>query len=347
MGPGAGFPCVRKPKTANTRRRHQSDTSGIGRGILRSGVRVIGVFVGTPSPRHGSVKPEERPCGSVPERYENDRFFAAQGLVHPAPASIPEDVFYSGPRPAPETSLTTRLTASPFRFAAALFLVGWAGILFQASFLQQVVFGAPVFEEFAKFGLALLVASVLSLRAPWLLIPLAWVSGGAFGYMEHHVTYPEEDVFSYGERIAFHATTAGLSMAVFCALRDAPDTRALWATTALSTLLHWANNFGAVVLGLSGVFVPQVHLMGLGWSLLMTTLALVLTVPAFLALRLFRERVHRSLGEMVPRLGLEHPPATAVAAAPAPPVFQEPAREPPSPEEAHPTVRDDRDGPRQ
>lgn len=271
----------------------------------------------------------------MPERYENDRFFAAPSLGH-APASIPEEVFYAGPRPAPETSLTTRLTASPFRFAAALFLVGWAGILFQASFLQQVVFGAPVFEEFAKFGLALLVGATLGLRAPWLLIPLAWLSGGGFGYMEHHVTYPDEDLFSYGERIAFHATTAGLSMAVFCALRDAPDTRALWATTALSTLLHWANNFGAVVLGLGGVLVPGAEMVGLGWSLLLTVLALVVTVPAFLALRRFRERVHEALGGMVPRLGLEPPPPTALVVAPEAAAA---ADEAPALEAPHPAAR--------
>lgn len=200
-----------------------------------------------------------------PRRVPNAAFFA-ESSGNPPPASVPEDVFYAGPRPEPEPGLALRTARTPLRFGIVIFLVGWAGILFQASFLQQVVFGAPVFEELAKFGPALVVAALVGARSTWIRLPLAWASGAAFGVFEHFTTYPDEVVYMFVDRVAFHAGTTGLSMLFFGVFDAMPDVRARWASTALPTLLHWANNFGAVVLAFASAATPLALQGAVLWS---------------------------------------------------------------------------------
>jgi len=65
----------------------------------------------------------------------------------------------------------------PLVFASLLFLLGWIGIFAQRGFLRQLVVGAPVFEEFAKLGLALAVVTLLRVRPVWLRLPFGWASG--------------------------------------------------------------------------------------------------------------------------------------------------------------------------
>lgn len=239
----------------------------------------------------------------VRDRVDNEVFFANPDAPR-REASIPEAVFYAGRhRPPTEVPLATRAAATPLRFAAVLFLVGWAGILFQAQFLQQVVIGAPVFEELAKLGPALLVVLAIRARSLWIRLPLAWISGAAFGVMEHYVTYSAEPLASFAQRIAFHALAPGVSILVYGAVESLPDVRARWASTIPATLLHWANNFMAIVLGIGGVFLalPD-EALGLGISTIVVAALVVLTIAGMVSRERFEARVRRILDTVTPRL---------------------------------------------
>ena len=236
-----------------------------------------------------------------PARYDNARFFGDHARSG-GPASIPESVFYAGERPPPDVSLATRTALTPLRFSLVVFLVGWAGILFQASFLHQVVFGAPVFEELAKVGLALVVAHALRLRSFGVRLVLAWASGAAFGILEHLTTYSDEEAWLYAGRVVFHAGTAGLSMAFYQAFERMEDVRARWATTVVPTLLHWANNFAAVVLAVASLALPVADVVSLAWATLVTACVLVLTAVALASPERFRATSRDLLRRFVPSL---------------------------------------------
>lgn len=133
-------------------------------------------------------------------------------------------------------------------------LAGFVGIfLRRLDPLLQLVAGAPIFEEFFKFGLALTVASILPLRSrvPRFVIALAW--GAGFGVFEHWLTYPDEPVEALRFRVAFHAATPGLSMAAYDAVASLPDVRARWFSTLPATVFHAINNIGALIFGLAGL----------------------------------------------------------------------------------------------
>lgn len=245
---------------------------------------------------------EEIPAAPLPARYDNDQFFGDR-LRPQALAVVPEDLFYGGaPRPPAEMPLALRTSLTPLRFALVLFLVGWAGILFQAGFFQQVVVGAPVFEEMAKVGLALLPVVLLRIRGMWLRVPFGLASGAGFGIMEHYTTYGDEPGWMFAGRVLFHATTAGLSMAFYDAFEDAGDPRARWATTAVPTLFHWANNFGAVVFGFGALALPLLDPVGTGWATLVTVSVTFLLLVALAAPGRFRARSRDVLLRAMPRL---------------------------------------------
>jgi hypothetical protein len=252
------------------------------------------------------------------EAIDNDAFFPTPPpLTWPpratgGPRSIPEEVFYGAPRPAEAASeepFTARFARNTLGFAGLLFLMGWIGILAQRGVLRQLVVGAPVFEEMAKLGLALVVVALLRLRRVWLRWPLAWASGAGFGVLEHYLTYAGEPAFGFAERVAFHAGACGLSMTIFWLVEPLPDPRVRWGSTLASTLLHWANNFGSVAIGVASVFVGGGDALGLGWSLLVTgaTFAATFVVAAQ------RERLRPLARQEAARL---FPPLPTAARAP-------------------------------
>lgn len=249
----------------------------------------------------------------VRERYSNDVFFAGVRRTGEQPV-VPEGVFYAGrARPAAEPGFLDRATATPLRFALVLFLAGWVGILFQRSLFQQIVFGAPVFEEIAKFGPALLVATLLRARTAWVRLPLAWIFGGAFGVIEHFVTYVEEPMWIYAERVVFHAASTGLSMLVYGALDPLPDARARWGSTVPSTLLHWAFNFGGIVLGLGSAFLPIGDAVSGGYAVLVSGAIVAATLWALVDRAGFEARVRTIFERAVPRLGWKSSTAPSTA----------------------------------
>lgn len=239
----------------------------------------------------------------VRERVPNEMFFAGWA-PRAAPPVVPEHVFYAGrTRPPLDVPVATRAAATSLRFGIVLFLVGWAGILFQASFLQQVVFGAPVFEELAKVGLPIALVALLRIRSLALRMLLAWASGAAFGLMEHYVTYVTEDTVGFVERVLFHTASPGLSMLFYDAYESLDDVRSRWAATVPATMVHWANNFGAVALGF-GTIVGIPDVIGLVWSGLLTAVLLAATLGALLVMDDFRANARAWLEEAMPRLGL-------------------------------------------
>lgn len=217
-----------------------------------------------------------------PEEIPNDVFFmarAARAHAHKrVPASVPEEVFYDeARRPAAETPLVVSAAQRPLAFGGLLFLLGWLGILAQRSALRQIVVGAPVFEEMAKFGLALALVALLGLRHIFARLPFAWVSGLGFGVLEHFLSYGDEPWYGLAVRAAFHAGTCGLSMAAFCVLEPILDVRARWGATLASSLLHWANNFAAIVVALVSLAAPSAEFVGELWSTVVVILAYVAT----------------------------------------------------------------------
>lgn len=249
----------------------------------------------------------------------NDEFFVAAPATHAAhvaaaqrarrAVSVPEDVFYGDARRPPvELPLILRAAVRPLAFGGFLFLLGWLGILAQRSAIRQVVVGAPVFEEMAKFGLALVVVSALGARHLLARLPFAWLSGLGFGIFEHFLSYSDESVYSLAVRAAFHAGTCGLSMSVFSVLEPLEDVRARWGSTLVSSLLHWANNFAAIVLALVSVATPGADIVGDVWS----TIVVVLAFGATIVVVTNRERLERAARAMLGRL---LPPLTGTAEA--------------------------------
>jgi RsiW-degrading membrane proteinase PrsW (M82 family) len=146
-----------------------------------------------------------------------------------------------------------RFTRTQARLAATLALTGLVAVFVkQVPLGGQIVLGAPLFEEFLKVGLALLPAAALHVRTLWVRLPLALAVGAGFGALEHWLSYPDEGGLVLYGRIAFHALTAGLSMAVLHGLRGA-DNRLGLACTLPSSFLHAANNTAALWLLLYGV----------------------------------------------------------------------------------------------
>lgn len=250
------------------------------------------------------------------ERFPNDVFFGTTRAGRRVVPSIPAEAFFLGARPPPQAPLAARLAATPFRFGAACFLVGWAGVVFQAGFFQQVVFGAPVFEELAKLGAPLMLVAWLGARNAWARQPYALLSGAAFGVFEHYLTYFAEEPVFFAGRVAFHAATAGLSMAVFGLVEEARDPRARWVTSAPSTLLHWANNFAAILLGAATLVAPAAEAVAVAWSVFVTLTVCGLLVVALVSPQRVRAMVFDALRASVPRLGLDRQGDGVVAAPP-------------------------------
>lgn len=218
-------------------------------------------------------------------------------------ASIPDAAFYGDERPPGEPGLAVRWASRPLAFGASLFLLGWLGILIQRSFLQQLVVGAPVFEEFAKFGLALVVVQALRAKHVVARLPYAWLSGLGFGVLEHFVSYGGEEWLTLVIRAGFHAATTGLSMAAYSIVEPLPEVRARWLSTLLSTVLHWSNNFGVVLALVVGVFIPLSDQVVLGWSVGLIVAAVGLTLAMVGGEATFRARAESEIRRLLPPLG--------------------------------------------
>lgn len=207
-----------------------------------------------------------------------------------------------------------RMTRTDLRLAVTLSVAGFVAVFVkQVPVGGQIVFGAPLFEEFLKVGVALLPWAALGVRSLWLRLPTAGLVGAGFGVLEHYVSYSTEpQAFLFG-RMLFHGLTAGLSMAVLHGLQGT-DRRLLLLCTMPSTFLHAANNSAAVSLALATFVLPlddaaieKISLSVAGGFLAVLALQ-CLTWPFWMPR--YRAFVHRWA---LPRL---RPPGSAIPATP-------------------------------
>jgi hypothetical protein len=174
------------------------------------------------------------------------------------PDRVPSDRFFTADA-GESTSPLTRWAEDPVRHAGVLTVLGVFGVFFeQSNVFFQIVIGAPVFEELLKFGVALGVVALLRIDSRVVLFVLALASGAGFGIMEHYVTYPDEAVEALRFRVAFHGGSCAMSAAAYGAIRESVDLHARWAVTLPASVVHWANNFVALAVGLTSIASGEV-----------------------------------------------------------------------------------------
>lgn len=139
-------------------------------------------------------------------------------------------------------------------FGLSALAFGVAGTLFAGStFLEKIAVVAPIFEEYAKLGLALLVLTALGLSRGASAYALGILSGVSFGLLEHHVTYSAEAQAMFVVRVLFHALAAGLSALIYVHLRQREDLApgVAWFAIAPAALVHAANNVSAIAIAIA------------------------------------------------------------------------------------------------
>ncbi len=221
------------------------------------------------APRSDRPKPFHPPSKPVGGHIDADLFYDANvvGIEVPDDEPIPPEWKLLPDREHP----LPRLARNPFALGGILFGLGFFTVFVdQAPFLVQVVLGAPIFEEFVKFGLALLLGLLfialmggLATRERWrhrawllVMLPAALAIGAGFGILEHAVSYSEEDTFGEFWRIGFHATSTGLSMVTLYAVASWRDPRVRWFAPLPSIIIHYANNASAVLLSILSIAAP-------------------------------------------------------------------------------------------
>lgn len=157
------------------------------------------------------------------------------------------------PYPKPTTIGETAMSPAYLGLACTVFGL-WA-VLFVGVAIQRVVVVAPVFEELLKFGIALIVGSVLFDRSLVARVGVAIVVGSLFGVAEHATTYPAEADATYLFRTAFHATTAALSVSTYTLFEVQGESRLCWIAPVYSILLHFFYNTFVVLSSVVSVLV--------------------------------------------------------------------------------------------
>lgn len=183
---------------------------------------------------------------------------------------------------ATPTSLRDAAISPPW-FGLGCAVIGLWAVLFVGIGLQRVVVIAPLFEELLKFGVALVVGSVLFGRSRAGRLGTALAVGLVFGLVEHATTYPDEQALLYLYRCLFHATTAVLSVSAYTTFERLEANELRWLSPAYSILLHFFNNVFSVLGGVLGVAVfgavsPTVSLVYGGVVILLGVVVLGLTI---------------------------------------------------------------------
>ncbi|MHB8634587.1 MAG: hypothetical protein ACYDBQ_11620 [Thermoplasmatota archaeon] len=169
------------------------------------------------------------------------------------------------PEPPPKPALPSpplapvtwwhRLGQDDLKLGTTFLVVGFIAVfLRQAGILAQILVGAPVFEEAFKFGLAMVIVARLPTRSLALRLPAAWLVGASFGVFEHSFSYPDEGMASLAVRTLFHGLSTGLSMVAHRVLSGSPPVEGRWGATLPSLVVHYLNNFLALVASFSLAF---------------------------------------------------------------------------------------------
>ena len=228
-------------------------------------------------------------AGAAPRDESTGEWFWDQRARESLPR-LSERHFWWSRRPVPRESVFSMWARSPVRLAATLLGIGFMSVfLKQMDLVFQIVLGAPLFEEFFKFGLALVVVAWIP-RGPtfWAaLFPLRMIvalgAGAGFGYLEHISTYAEEDTTIFLWRVAFHAVTTALSMATYSIFEKSGDARIRWFAVLPAAMVHYFNNAAAVVLGLLSTVVPIIYekVEYFSYAIVVTLVYALLSIPVW------------------------------------------------------------------
>lgn len=150
-------------------------------------------------------------------------------------------------RPYPKPTGFRNAAISPVYFGNACAFFGLWAVLFVGIGIQRVIVIAPIFEELLKFGIAIVVSSVLFDRSTAARVGVAIVVGSLFGVIEHATTYPDEADVIYLYRTAFHATTTAVSVAVYTMFEQAEMDGLLWVSPVFPMLFHFFYNTFSVL----------------------------------------------------------------------------------------------------
>lgn len=145
-------------------------------------------------------------------------------------------------RTYPKPSGMRGITASPSYFGFLCSLVGIWAVLFVGFSVQRIVVIAPIFEEFLKFGVALLISSVLFGRSTLSRLGTGIIVGSLFGFIEHATTYSSEPSIFFLLRTLFHMATAMLSISMYSAFEAHEETVVIPLAPVYPILIHFFNN---------------------------------------------------------------------------------------------------------
>lgn len=149
--------------------------------------------------------------------------------------------------PYPKPSRIRSIATSPVYFGLTCTFFGLWAVLLVGIAIQRVIVIAPIFEEFLKFGVALLIGSTLFDRSLSARAGVALVVGSSFGLIEHSTTYPTEADVIYLFRTVFHATTTVLSVTVYTIFESREESKLQWISPAYPVTIHFFyNTFGLI-----------------------------------------------------------------------------------------------------
>lgn len=183
----------------------------------------------------------------------------------------------------PKPGSIRAIARSPAYFGVVCTFFGLWAVLFVGIAIQRIVVIAPIFEELLKFGVAILVGSVLFDRSLVARIGVAIVVGALFGLVEHSTTYPAETDLVYLNRTLFHALTTVLSVSMYTTFESLEEYRLLWIAPAYSILFHFFYNTFAVLSAVLSLwlFGAPLSFLPLVYGLAVLVVGLVLLVLAF------------------------------------------------------------------
>lgn len=157
--------------------------------------------------------------------------------------------------PYPKPTELCEIANSPVYFGITCAFFGLWSVLFVGLSLQRVVVFAPLFEELLKFGVALLISSVLFGRSIAARVGVAVVVGSLFGIIEHATTYSTEPDTIYLFRTLFHTVTTVLSVSLYTMFESMGEDRMRWIAPSYSILLHFFYNTFVVLSAVIGIAV--------------------------------------------------------------------------------------------
>lgn len=196
--------------------------------------------------------------------------------------------------PYPKPTELSTIVRSPVYFGVFCGLLGLWSVLFVGISLQRVIIFAPIFEELLKFGVALIIGSVLFGRSMAARIGVALVIGSLFGVIEHATTYPDEPDAVYLLRTLFHSITTVLSVAVYTKFESIGELRLRWVAPMFPILLHFFYNTFVTVTAIITIaaFDSQSTILALTYGTGVILIATLLSV-LFIASKTIAVVVHR------------------------------------------------------